>query len=87
MKQLQGTLSTVIKEQENRLLALLVPIEAALDFPEDEISTPERASALEEVRKVLTLRGNLGPSRPGNHSTGRRYGSDRRPTQCGQVCL
>ncbi|NLW59753.1 MAG: tRNA uridine-5-carboxymethylaminomethyl(34) synthesis GTPase MnmE [Firmicutes bacterium] len=52
LKQLQGRLAQVIKEQEEKLLALLVPIEAALDFPEDEVPDLQRARALDEVSKV-----------------------------------
>jgi len=51
-KQLQGHLSMVIKEQENSLMDLLVPIEAALDFPEEEIPDLERSRALKKIRKV-----------------------------------
>lgn len=52
LNQLRGGLSAVITEQENNLLALLVPIEAALDFPEDEIPELERAAALTVVKTV-----------------------------------
>ncbi|NLC53380.1 MAG: tRNA uridine-5-carboxymethylaminomethyl(34) synthesis GTPase MnmE [Firmicutes bacterium] len=52
LHQLQGRLAQVIQEQEEKLLALLVPIEAALDFPEDEIPDLQRAQALDEVRAV-----------------------------------
>lgn len=51
-KQLQGDLSQILKEQENSLMELLVPIEAALDFPEDEIPDLERARALEQIHEV-----------------------------------
>ncbi|HHT04873.1 MAG TPA: tRNA uridine-5-carboxymethylaminomethyl(34) synthesis GTPase MnmE [Hydrogenispora sp.] len=52
LQQLRGRLAQVIKEQEEKLLALLVPIEAALDFPEDEIPELQRTQALIEVRKI-----------------------------------
>ncbi|NLM37750.1 MAG: tRNA uridine-5-carboxymethylaminomethyl(34) synthesis GTPase MnmE [Firmicutes bacterium] len=50
--QLRGRLAQVIKEQEEKLLALLVPIEAALDFPEDEIPELQRNQALKEVKAI-----------------------------------
>ncbi|HHW12202.1 MAG TPA: tRNA uridine-5-carboxymethylaminomethyl(34) synthesis GTPase MnmE [Firmicutes bacterium] len=52
LNQLRGRLAQVIKEQEEKLMALLVPIEAALDFPEDEIPELQRNEALNEVNNV-----------------------------------
>ncbi|HBG16588.1 MAG TPA: tRNA uridine-5-carboxymethylaminomethyl(34) synthesis GTPase MnmE, partial [Firmicutes bacterium] len=59
LTQLRGELSTVIKEQETRLLELLVPIEAALDFPEDEIPDLEREQALNVIQTVQQELENL----------------------------
>lgn len=52
LNQLRGGLAKVISAQEDRLLALLVPIEAALDFPEDEIPDLQRKQALAEVEAI-----------------------------------
>lgn len=49
LTQLRGELSAVIETQENRLLELLVPIEAALDFPDEEISELEREQAAQII--------------------------------------
>jgi tRNA modification GTPase len=50
--QLRGDLSSLIKAQEDKLLALLVPVEAALDFPEEEIPELEKAKARQEIQAI-----------------------------------
>ncbi|HEY8391496.1 MAG TPA: tRNA uridine-5-carboxymethylaminomethyl(34) synthesis GTPase MnmE [Capillibacterium sp.] len=51
-QQLQGKLSQILKEQEKKLMDLLVPVEAALDFPEDDIPDLERTRALAGIQAV-----------------------------------
>ncbi len=53
LTQLRGDLSTVIKEQEKKLMEILVPLEAALDFPEDEIPDLQREEALKIVEGAI----------------------------------
>lgn len=52
LNQLRGHLSSMIKEQEDKLLALLVPVEGALDFPEDDIPDLERTQARKEIQAI-----------------------------------
>ncbi|HBR34985.1 MAG TPA: tRNA uridine-5-carboxymethylaminomethyl(34) synthesis GTPase MnmE, partial [Firmicutes bacterium] len=59
LNQLRGSLSGVIKEQEDKLLALLVPVEGALDFPEDEIPDLERSKAQKELQAIRSNVANL----------------------------
>ena len=59
LNQLRGSLSGVIKEQEDKLLAILVPVEGALDFPEDEIPDLERSKAQKELQAIRSNVANL----------------------------
>ncbi|NLW55979.1 MAG: tRNA uridine-5-carboxymethylaminomethyl(34) synthesis GTPase MnmE [Firmicutes bacterium] len=49
LTQLRGELSTVIQRLENSLFEILVPIEAALDYPEDEIPDLEREQVAQRI--------------------------------------
>ncbi|NLZ43734.1 MAG: tRNA uridine-5-carboxymethylaminomethyl(34) synthesis GTPase MnmE [Clostridia bacterium] len=51
-EQLQGRLSTYLRQCEERLLAVLAQIEAALDYPEDEIPEVNREEAMRTIMDV-----------------------------------
>lgn len=51
-EQLSGRLSTYVRQCEDRLLAVLAQIEAALDYPEDEIPELDREEAGQIVQGV-----------------------------------
>ena len=62
-EQLRGRLSDYLHQCEEKLLAVLAQIEAALDFPEDEIPDLDRKEAMgaiAEVAKELAAPGGAG---------------------------
>src|SRR5690606_31401673 len=53
-EQLRGRLSDYLHQCEEKLLAVLAQIEAALDFPEDEIPDLDRKEAMGAIAEVAT---------------------------------
>ncbi len=55
MRQLAGDLSEQVRAARAAILAVLAPIEATIDFPEDEVPVPERADLLERLARAETI--------------------------------
>jgi len=53
LHQLKGALSGKIREIREAILQVLVPLEASIDFTEEEIDTPENRTLLPPIDKVL----------------------------------
>lgn len=51
MQQLRGRLSTQVQEARNSLLGVIARIEASIDFPEEDVPTPQA----EELRPLVVL--------------------------------
>ncbi|HEY8345468.1 MAG TPA: tRNA uridine-5-carboxymethylaminomethyl(34) synthesis GTPase MnmE [Bacillota bacterium] len=57
--QLSGGFSQILREIEGKLFKILVPIEAAIDYPEEEIPPLEREEALNTIKSVKAKIRNL----------------------------
>src|SRR5947207_1973938 len=51
MQQLRGHISTQLQEARQSILAVVARIEASIDFPEEEVPTPQP----EELRSLITI--------------------------------
>jgi tRNA modification GTPase len=55
MRQLAGDLSAQVQAARGAILAALAPIEATIDFPEDEVPIPERNDLLARIAEAETI--------------------------------
>src|SRR2546423_8333920 len=76
MQQLRGRVSTQVQEARQSILGVVARIEASIDFPEEDVPTPQP----EELRPLITIAQRQWDALLSGSEQGRLYGQGARTT-------
>ena len=83
MAQLDGTVSSFVKDVREQLIAMIAHLEVTIDYPEEDIEDVTSQEVREQLQPILKAMDELlSTANTGPHS-GRYYNGYRRPSKCG----